>query len=391
MSHFVKRIALYCYGITLVMFTIILFWGMSGIFMGGGQRYRLFTYALIPAVTGIAGLALGVCNSRAKWPYPVFAGVLAYLVPSIVTGRIAVLLGVPYFIYPFISALVGLCAGVIFCKMRGKNKIRLKKFTKVVLAAVIAVAAVHIIHALTLDRIVQYTEISFNSPNIAPELDGYRIAFISDTHLISDERLWGVVNELNRRELDLVILGGDFARNTGIMQNTVRILSHIEATDGIYGVEGNHDRHFNLFPAMEAHGMIPLSNSGYHIRDGFFLAGTEDMWNRRPNISRAIEGTGASDFVILVSHNPDVTMRQDTAGVDLILSAHTHGGQIAFFGIWAPYFTATRSLTAYGQRFRGGWAESRDGVPVFVSRGVGEYLPRVFARPQVVIFTLYTR
>jgi len=206
--------------------------------------------------------------------------------------------------------------------------------------------------------------------------------------ITSDSRLWGVVEELNQRELDLVVLGGDFASITAIMQNSVEILSHIQATDGIFGVEGNHDNHIHLFAAMEAHGMTPLSNCGRHIREGLFLAGVEDLWNRNPNISKALEGSLADDFVLLVSHNPDVTVRQDTAGIDLILSAHTHGGQITFFGVWAPYFTLTSHLTAYGQRFRCGWSQSRDGVPVFVSRGVGEYLPRVFARPQVIIFTL---
>jgi predicted MPP superfamily phosphohydrolase len=139
---------------------------------------------------------------------------------------------------------------------------------------------------------------------------------------------------------------------------------------------------------MEEYGIVPLSNNGVFIRDNLFLAGVEDLWNRRPDISKAIEEASPDNFVLLLAHNPDVTMKQDTSGVDLILSGHTHAGQISFLGIWAPYFTFRTIITEYGQRFASGWSESRDGVPVYVTNGTGEYMPRVFARPQVIIITL---
>jgi len=86
---------------------------------------------------------------------------------------------------------------------------------------------------------------------------------------------------------------------------------------------------------------------------------------------------------------PSITMVQDTTECDLILCGHTHGGQVTLFGIWAPYLTMKRSITGYGQRFMSGFSESKDGVPVYVSNGTGEFFPRVFARPQVIIFTFY--
>ena len=264
----------------------------------------------------------------------------------------------------------------------------MKKVFKVLFLIGLLIALIHLGHALTLDRIMEYTEVSFSSPNLSPELDGYRIALIADTHAISEERLRAVVEELNRRELDLLLLGGDLSSRRIDMPARVAILSQTETTDGIFGVEGNHDCHVALFAAMEAHGITPLSNSGLLIRENLFLAGVEDLWNRNPSIAVATEGAGPADFVLLLSHNPDISMQQDTRGLDLILSAHTHGGQITFFGIWAPYFLFD-IITDYGQRFRSGWALSQDGVPVFVSRGTGEYLPRVFSRPQVVIITLF--
>ena len=260
---------------------------------------------------------------------------------------------------------------------------KIRKFT-IIIALVIA--AIHIVRALTLDRIMQYKEVPFYSPRWPAALDGYRIAFITDTHSISTRALQQVARELNTRDIDLLLLGGDFWAH---YQRTLDVIAQVETTDGIFGVEGNHDCHVRLFAAMEAHGMVPLTNSGQRIREGFWLAGVEDLWNRHPCIATATADAG-DDFVLLLSHNPDVTMRQDTTGVDLVVSGHSHGGQITFFGIWAPIFTFSNIISDYGRRFASGWATSRDGVPVYVSHGTGDNVPRIFARRQVIIFTMHS-
>jgi hypothetical protein len=157
-------------------------------------------------------------------------------------------------------------------------------------------------------------------------------------------------------------------------------------------VDGNHDNYRRLFAAMEYYGMQPLPNTGVPIRDGFYLAGVEDYSKRRPDIGKAVAGALPGDFVLLLSHHPDVTMVQDTSAVDLVLCGHTHGGHITFFGLWAPALMPFNRITRYGQRFMGGWSESLDGVPVYVSRGAGSFarVPRVFARPEVVLVTFFT-
>jgi len=273
--------------------------------------------------------------------------------------------------------------------MRKKSKVT--RIIAVLIAIPIAiVAAIHITHALTLDRVIEYTEVPFYSARIPVEMDGYRVAFITDTHRISDAKLQEVVDRLNEWQADILLLGGDLgSRRDGDPRRTIEALAQVVTTDGIFGVEGNHDKYRELFPVMEANNMTPLSNSGLLIRESFYLAGVEDKWNRDPDIAQATADAGPDDFVILISHNPDISMRQDTSNIDLILSGHTHGGQITFFGIYAPALWP-RHITHYGQRFMSGWAESRDGTPIYVSRGTGEYLPRVFARPQVILITLYS-
>jgi len=277
--------------------------------------------------------------------------------------------------------------------MNVRNKIKARKITIVLVIIGFLAIFIHIIHALTLDRIIQYKEISFYSPNVHADMNGYRIAFIADTHTLPEDYLRDIVEKLNNKQIDLLALGGDYHHDYKEVRLLMEILSQVEAKDRIFGIEGNHDNYAELFTAMEAHGILPLSNSGVRVREHFYIAGVEDLWNRSPDIGEAISGANEEDFVLLLAHNPDVTMLQDTTGVDLILSGHTHAGQITFFGIWGPYFALRRSITAYGQRFRTGWAVSRDNTPVYISNGTAiryYHIPRVFARPQVIIITLFS-
>jgi len=283
---------------------------------------------------------------------------------------------------------IGACLGMRFA--RDKTEKWLFRLAALVGLVIAFIPMIHITHSLTLDRIIRYVEITHRCENWSAELNGYRIAFMTDFHVITDESMSRVAAELNDRNVDLVLLSGDFSMGNAHYRGTIRKIAQINTTDGIFGVEGNHDDYRRLFYAKAQYGIISLDNNGVHIRHGFYLAGVHDMWNRSPNINEAIEGACDDDFILLLSHNPDLSMRQSTYGVDLILSGHTHGGQITFFGF--PMYLLRGSITHYGTRFGHGFASSADGTPVFVSRGIGVYydIPRVFARPEVVIFSMYS-
>lgn len=281
--------------------------------------------------------------------------------------------------------------GALLGMWLARHKTKNRKFKVVaVLGLVIAlIPVVHIAHGLTLGRTIRYVELRFHSENWPAELDGYRIGFMTDMHVITDEDMRRVAAELNERDLDLLLLGGDFSMRNAHYRGTVREIAQIVTRDGIFGVEGNHDVYGRLFAAMEQYGIVPLDNSGVRIRDGFYLAGVRDLWNRDPDIRTATANAYADEFILLLSHNPDVAKTQSTVGIDLILAGHTHGGQITFFGF--PMYLLRGSITDYGTHFAYEFADSADGVPVFTSSGIGVYyhVPRIFARPEVVIFTMY--
>jgi len=266
----------------------------------------------------------------------------------------------------------------------------LSKAIKLFFIVCLIVILIHIIHATTLDNTIEYKEVSFYSSDLPKEMNGYRIAFITDIHSMSIDHLTEIIDNLNNKSINLLVLGGDYPTSKENLQKTMNTISYINSTDGIFGVEGNHDNYPDLLAAMDKYGINLLSNNGFYIRNNFYLAGVEDLWNRNANIAFATQIALPEDFVLLIAHNPDITMQQKTSEIDLVLCGHTHGGQVRFFGVFAPALIPN-IVTDYNQKFMTGWSESRDGIPVYVSNGVGTFLnmSRVFARPQVIMLTLF--
>ncbi|MBN1631558.1 MAG: metallophosphoesterase [Thermoleophilia bacterium] len=234
-----------------------------------------------------------------------------------------------------------------------------------------------------------------------PAFDGFRVGFVTDIHcgaFFSPERVGGIVDRVNGLGVDVVLLGGDYVHNdTDNAAPCFKELARLQAPSGVFAVLGNHDygEHDDdadgparvLEAAAEA--AIPvLVNEGVWIeRDGerLRLAGADDYSQGSPRIAPTIAGTTAQDFVLLVSHNPDLSERLPKDRVDLVLAGHTHGGQVTIFGLWAPHIPSQ-----YGQKYRTGVVTNRV-TTVIVSNGVGTstFLPiRLLARPQIVVVTL---
>lgn len=253
----------------------------------------------------------------------------------------------------------------------------------------IAIILFHAASAVTYDRRMEYLELAYASPKITPELKGYTIAFITDPHYIPEKKLRKIAANISERNIDLLLLGGDFLSGQAL-DKTMQILGGIAAKDGIYGVDGNHDDYAELFAAMEKYGMRPLDNAGTTLHPGLFLAGVQDLWKRQPDVKKAVRNAKDDDFVLLLAHNPYLSMIQNTSRVDLMLCGHTHGGQVTFFGLWTPAFTNMKYIMKHGQKFVAGWIKAPYGTNVFISRGTGSirFTPRIYAPPQVIYITL---
>jgi predicted MPP superfamily phosphohydrolase len=148
---------------------------------------------------------------------------------------------------------------------------------------------------------------------------------------------------------------------------------------------------FNDVPAiiaeLERHGVKCLVNTSLCVPvDGteVWLAGVDDEMESHPDLAQAFDGVPARVPLILLAHNPDIWLQCGVDRADLVLSGHTHGGQIHLPLLGAMHTQGTH----LGRRAAAGWFE-RGPAKMFVSRGLGESIPLRFgARPQVALITL---
>ncbi|MCX7708108.1 MAG: metallophosphoesterase [Anaerolineae bacterium] len=148
---------------------------------------------------------------------------------------------------------------------------------------------------------------------------------------------------------------------------------------------------FNDVPEMlrelEARGVVPLVNRAVSIEvDGaeVWFAGVDDTLEGRPDLASALAAVPDGKPLILLAHNPDIWLHPAVARADLVLSGHTHGGQV-----WLPLLGAAHTQgTHLRRRQPAGWFH-RGRSRMFVSRGLGESIPlRFAARPQAALIRL---
>ncbi len=211
-------------------------------------------------------------------------------------------------------------------------------------------------------------EIAF--PDLPTALEGYRIVFVSDIHFknnFSRDRLNRLVTSINALESDCIILGGDHTLGYAEIAEFAVAAGKLRAKEGVYAVLGNHDffnDRWKSIATLRRQGIVVLDETLVTTPRGLTIAGINDFTDVFPVMGRMHDILEKDSFTILVSHNPDFAEKTDLSYFDLVLSGHTHGGQITFFG-YAPVLPSE-----YGQRYRTGTVY-KDWVPVTISNGAG--------------------
>jgi uncharacterized protein len=201
----------------------------------------------------------------------------------------------------------------------------------------------------------------------------------------------------NALQPDIVALVGNFVhRHDYYIAPAIEELGKLKGAIGRFAVRGNHDNQnyhslHNFRPlscAALADAMLPdLKNCGVWIERGgnrLRICGVGDLWTDYQDLDKALGGATERDAVLLLSHNPDFVETICGRRVGLVLSGHTHGGQIVLPGYGAPIVPSR-----YGQKYLYGLVQG-PACPVFVTRGVGTVTPpvRFLCRPEVVLITL---
>ena len=231
---------------------------------------------------------------------------------------------------------------------------------------------------------------------------GLKIAQISDIHFEAYTEpafLESIVGKINGLAPDLVLLTGDFVsskpftrrRNIHLAYQCAEILSRLQCPLR-YAIMGNHDGLVNAWAVTDAlvtHGIPVLANSYVPLeRQGarLWLAGTRDALAQHPNLDVALpRGRDlAREPLILMAHEPDFAEHAVGRHIDLMLSGHTHGGQILL-----P-FLPPLLLPEMGVRYVHGLFRLQDGMQLYVNRGIGAVtLPfRFRCPPEITLMTL---
>jgi len=176
-------------------------------------------------------------------------------------------------------------------------------------------------------------------PHLPEAFDGFTILHLSDLHAdMSGPALMRVVELLGDLDYDLCVMTGDYrGRTYGDFQPCLESIARLCARlrGDIYAVLGNHDS-IAMVPDIEALGIRVLLNECAVIERGpasLYLAGVDDAhFYRADNIEKAAADIPEGSVSILLSHTPEIFRQTAHAGFDLMLSGHTHGGQICLPG-----------------------------------------------------------
>ncbi|MGA3171548.1 MAG: metallophosphoesterase [Chthoniobacteraceae bacterium] len=239
------------------------------------------------------------------------------------------------------------------------------------------------------------TRVTLTVPNLPAPFKGKTVAFLADFHhgpFVPLSYIRKSVDMTMALRPDLIILGGDYPHDgVQFIDPCVQEVSKLSAPLGVYSVLGNHDHYRGGQPivsaALRAARIPELTNRGLWIEaDGarFWLCGVDDYWMGKQRLSAALGPATASDAVILLSHNPDYVEKIHDPRVGLVLSGHTHGGQVVL-----PFMGAPIVPSLYGQKYAQGLVQGPV-TKVFVTRGIGTVTPniRLNCPPEIVLATL---
>jgi uncharacterized protein len=202
--------------------------------------------------------------------------------------------------------------------------------------------------------------------------DGFKILHLSDLHTdMSEEAMSRVLDLLPGLVYDLCVLTGDYRGKTfGPFDRVLDRMARLrEALTGqVFGVLGDHDT-IRMVPDLEGMGIRMLLNESVVIERGghrIHLAGIDDAhFYRVDNMEKAAEAVPYEGYSILLSHTPEIYRQAAHAGFDLLLSGHTHGGQICLPGGIAI------TLDADLPRFFGAGAWTYGNMAGYTSVGAG--------------------
>ncbi len=197
--------------------------------------------------------------------------------------------------------------------------------------------------------------------------DTLRIVEIADLHVgitLDGSEFAEQCKRMRDDKPDVVIVAGDFVDDSSTksdMEEACRALKSIAPKYGVYFATGNHDKGYSsgrgysiddLRSELKKNGVIILEDESVLVNNSFYIIGRLDRsYDERLSIKELIQDLDTSKYMIVADHQPNDYDNEADAGVDLVLSGHTHGGHIFPAGIIGVLIKANDR--AYGTESRG--------------------------------------
>ena len=313
------------------------------------QLFSVFSkaVALLAGINVCLHVCLLSCFHRRKWLGIliglVLGGFNAYLMRNIFSTPGMALL-------TFSAALIGMDLIGLFLRLFGKGNPHAfyKKWKRRGLA--FAAAAVYTAYGLVNIHVVRKTEYEIENANVPGEL---MIGLVSDSHLgtaMDDEKLLEVIGDVVDEGADIVVLAGDIVDERTDKEMFLRFtegMKEIRAPKGVYFVFGNHDAsryggnitRLEMETAFALSGVTVLTDESILIDEWLRIVGRDDANRDRKDIGTLLENADSEkEFILVIDHQPAETEACSQHGVDLLLSGHTHNGQIFPINVMSELF-----------------------------------------------------
>lgn len=216
------------------------------------------------------------------------------------------------------------------------------------------------------------------------EVGKFRIVQFADSHVGTTFHGDGFkkhMEEIQKENPDVVLITGDYVDDDTSKEDMVsscEALGQLKTTYGVYYAFGNHDKGYfrgrdydgdDLIRELEKNGVIVLQDESVLVDDRVYIVGRQDRSEEQRGDSRAsmkelVEPLDKDKFIVVLDHQPNDYDAEAEAGVDLVLSGHTHGGQffpVTYVGEWIGANDRT-----YGY-------ERRDKTDFIVTSGISDW------------------
>jgi predicted MPP superfamily phosphohydrolase len=252
-------------------------------------------------------------------------------------------------------------------------------------------------------------ELTLTFPRLPREFSGMAVAVVTDLHAGRGHGTHAfverVVSEVNLLRADVILLLGDLVHHTDCTAHFFPLLAELHAPEGVWACLGNHEHEYMWYSPWyekqprygvpewrrwyESAGAHLLVNEAHPLVRGgarMWLVGVDDAYAHRQDLEEALAETQAGEFRLVLSHSPDLLDDPRIGETDLVLSGHTHGGQVWIPGV-GPFMAPCRRPA---QR-AAGLIRHHSGATMYVSRGAGEGLRLRLGCPrEVTLLTLKT-